>query len=86
MQFLYTIAISSLLYVMDTINWSVEEKNKLEIIQNRVVRMGMGADKMVGVEAIRGDMGWILSEERLFKRKFIIRLEKMDGQKSITKK
>ena len=41
---------------MDTINWSVEEKNKLEIIQNRVVRMGMGADKMVGVEAIRGDM------------------------------
>ena len=72
-----TIAVPSLLYGMDTINWSVEETNVLEIIQNK---MGLGANKMVGMEAIRGDMGWSTFEERLFKEKLIfkIRLEKMD--------
>ena len=29
--------------------------------------MGSGADKMVGVEVIRGDMGWNTFEEKLFK-------------------
>ena len=63
---------------MDTINWSVEEINKLEFIQNKVGRMGFGATKMVGVEAIKGDMGWSSFEERLFIGKFKIKLEKMD--------
>ena len=42
--------------------------------------MGLGSNKMVGVKAIRSDMGWSSFEERLFKGKlkFKIRLEKMD--------
>ena len=43
-----TIATPSLLYGIDTINWSVEETNKLETIQNREGRMDLGANKMVG--------------------------------------
>ena len=74
------IAIPSLLYGMDTISWSAEEVNKLEVIQNKIGRLGLGANKMAGTEAIRRDMGWSTFEERLFKGKlkYKIRLEKMD--------
>ena len=52
------IAVPSLLYGMDTINWSAEELNKLEVFQNKLGRLGLGANKMVRTETIRGDMGW----------------------------
>ena len=35
-----------------------QKTNKLEVIQNRVGRLALGSNRMVGVEAIRGDMGW----------------------------
>ena len=40
----------------------------------------MGANRWIGTEAIRGDMGWSTFEERLFKGKlkYKIRLEKME--------
>ena len=78
---IYTI--SNLSIAMDTINWSVEETNKLELFQNKVGRMGLGANKIVGVESIRGDMGWSSFKERLFKGKLKckIRLEKMDDDR-----
>ena len=74
------VAIPSLLYAMDTINWTVEEINKFEIIQNKIGRLGLGANKWVGTEAIRGDMGWSTFEERMFKGmlKYKIRLENME--------
>ena len=65
---------------MDTTSWSAEEINKVEVIQNKIGRLGLGANKMVGTEAIRGDMGWSTFEERLCKGKlkYKVRLEKMD--------
>ena len=47
----------SLLYGMDTISWSAEEVNKLQVIQNKMGRLDLGANKRVRTEAIRGDMG-----------------------------
>ena len=75
-----TVAVPGILYAMDTMSWSAEEVNKIEAIQNKVGRLGLGANRMVGTEAIRGDMGWSTFEERLFKGKlkYKIRLEKMD--------
>ena len=35
----------------------------------RVGRMGLGTNKVVGLESIRGDMVWNSFEERLFKGK-----------------
>ena len=34
------------------INWSAEEVNKMEVIQNKIGRLGLGANKMVGIEGI----------------------------------
>ena len=53
---------------------------KIEVIQNKIGRLGLGANRLVGLEAIRGDMGWSSFEERLFKGKlkFKVRLENMD--------
>ena len=74
-----SIAIPGILYAMNVINWNIEEINKMEVIQNKVGRLGLGANRMVGIEAIRGDMGWSSFEERIFKGelKYKIRLEKM---------
>ena len=43
---LKAIAVQSLLYDMDTINWSAEEVNKLEVIKNKIGRLGLGANNL----------------------------------------
>ena len=42
----------SLLYGIDTISWSAEDVNKLEVIHNKIGRLGQGANIMVGTEGI----------------------------------
>ena len=75
-----SIAVPGILYAMDSINWTADEIRKIDVIQNKVGRLGLGANYLVGTEAIRGDMGWSTFEERLFKGKlkYKIRLEKME--------
>ena len=53
--------------------------NTLEGIKNRVGMIDLGANRIVGTEAILGDMGWSSFEERIFKGTltFKIRLEIM---------
>lgn len=65
---------------MDVMAWSVNEIETLEKVQNRVGRMALGANKYVGVEAIRGDMGWSTFAERSMKAVLMykIRLERMN--------
>ena len=78
-----SVAVPGLLYGMDTVRWSQENLEKMEKIQNRVGRLGLGANGMVGTEAIRGDMGWSTFEERIFKGslKYKSRLEQMNEQR-----
>ena len=83
------IALAGLLHGSEVLNWTKEDLNKLEVIQNRVGRIGLGANMMVGIEAIRGDMGLSLFEETIFKGtlKFKIRREKwekIDGLRRFT--
>ena len=74
------VAVPSLMYGMDTVQWSKEEMDRIEVIQNRVGRLALGANRIVAVEAIRGDLGWSSFEERMYKAKlrYKVRLEKMD--------
>ena len=46
------------MYGVNVMKWTNGELDKLEVIQNKVGRMTQGADRYVGVEAIRGDMEW----------------------------
>ena len=77
------VAVPSLMYGMEVIDWSVGEISRMEVIQNKVGRLALGANRMVGVEAIRGEMGWSSFEERLFKAKlrFKTRLERMGNDR-----
>ena len=53
------------------------------MIQNVVGRVALGANRYVGVEAIRGDMGWSTFRERVMKGKmnYKIRLERMPEER-----
>ena len=49
------IAVPSIMYGKNVMKWTKGELDKLEVIQNKVGRMALGANRYVGVEAIRGD-------------------------------
>ena len=46
-------------------------------MQNKIGRLGLGEKRMVGMEAIRGEIGWSTFEERILKStlNYKIRLE-----------
>ena len=44
-----------------------ENMNKLEDVQNRMGRIGLCANRMVGTETILGEMRWSSFEERILK-------------------
>ena len=53
------------MYGMEVVNWSAEDVKKLEVVQNKVGRIALGANGYVELETVRGDMGWSTFEERL---------------------
>ena len=59
-----------------------EEFKKL-VIQNRVGRIGLGGNKYIAVEAIKGEMGWRSFKERGVKAilNFKVRMELMDNNR-----
>ena len=56
-----TIAVPSLMRGLDVMPCTLGDCDRLDVIQNVVGRVALGANRYVGVEAIRGDMGWSLS-------------------------
>ena len=56
-------AVPSIMYAMEVINWTADTAKKLEKIQNGVGRIALGANRYIGVVAIRVDMGWNTFEE-----------------------
>ena len=59
------------------------ELDKLKVIQNKMGRMALGVNRYVGVEAIRGDMGWSPFDERMTKSviTYYVRIEKMSNNR-----
>ena len=77
------VAVPSIMYAMEVIDWTADTAKKLETIQNGVGRIALAASRYTGVEAIRGDMGWSTFEERLMKNQleYKIRLERMNNKR-----
>jgi thymidine phosphorylase len=50
--------VPSTMYGLDVRAYSDGELDKLDLVQNRVVRLALGAPRQTAVEALRGDMGW----------------------------
>ena len=77
------IAVPGLLYGMEVINWTMGEIKQMEVIQNKIGRLALGAKKYAAIEALRGEMGWSTFEERIMKGtlRFKVRLEEMDGSR-----
>ena len=58
------VAVPSVLYGMNVMNWNEADYQKLEVVSNKVGRVPLGANGHLMVEAIRGDMGWSTFCER----------------------
>ena len=82
-----TLAVPSIMYGMNVLNWSEHELQKLEVIQNKVERVALGANRYACVEAIRGDMGWSSFSERSMKGNIMykVRIERMDDERWVKK-
>ena len=57
-------AVPSVMYGVEAMAYTNAEWRKLQVIQNKVRRIGLGENKYVAVEAIRGEMGWSSFKER----------------------
>ena len=77
------IAVPTIMYGMEIIDFGKKEEKGLEIVQNRAARRALGANKHVGMEALRGEMGWSSFEERIDKAKikYRLRLEHMNEKR-----
>ena len=63
------IAVTNVLYRIDSIDWTADQIKKLDTIQNKVDRLGLDANRLVRTEAILRGYGWRSFEEWLFKGK-----------------
>ena len=53
-----TIAVPSLMRGLDVIPCTFGDCDRMDVIQNVVGRVALGSNRYVGIEAIRGEMGW----------------------------
>ena len=77
------LAVPSVMYGLEIMEVGGKEKRGLEIVQNRAVRRGLGANRHVATEALRGEMGWSTFQERIDKTKinYRVRLEHMSDKR-----
>ncbi|KAF2349195.1 hypothetical protein FHG87_020049 [Trinorchestia longiramus] len=77
------IAVPSVIFGMNVMAWNGGDHEKLEVLQNRVGRLALGAPKWTAVEAIRGDLGWSLFSERMVKDvvNYRVRIERMENKR-----
>ena len=82
-----TVAVPNLMYGMNVINWSESHMQKLEVVQNKVGRVALGANGYAAIEAIRGDMGWSTFSERCMKGSLMYkkRVERMEETRWVKK-
>ncbi|KAF2357797.1 Immunoglobulin-like domain [Trinorchestia longiramus] len=72
------------MFGMNVMAWNGGDLEKLEVLQNRVERLALGAPKWTAVEAIRGDLGWSLFSEKMVKTvlNYEVRIEQMENKRS----
>ena len=60
-------AVPSMMYGMNVINWTERDMQKFDVVQSKVGKVALGANGYAAVEAIRGDMSWSTFSERCMK-------------------
>ena len=80
-------AVPTIMYGMNVLNWTECERQKLEVIQNNVERIALGANRYASVEAIRRNMGWSTFSERNMKDciMYKLRVERMPCKRRVKK-
>lgn len=70
----------SVMYGMDVMVWNESYINKLEVVENRVVRMSLNVSLYAATEALRGDIGRSTFRGRQIKGilRYKVRLKRMD--------
>lgn len=61
------VAVTKFMYGAEVLGWSVKELQRMDLLQRKVGRMALGARKFVAVEALKGEMGWSLFQDRVNK-------------------
>ena len=81
------LGVPNIMYAAGVLPWNAGEFGKLEVAQNKIGRLGLGAKKMVGTETIRGEMGWSTFEERILKNvlNYKVRLENLEDSRWVRK-
>ncbi|KAF2347322.1 hypothetical protein FHG87_021923 [Trinorchestia longiramus] len=71
------------MFGMNVMAWNGGDLEKLEVLQNRVGRLALGAPKWTAAEALRGDLGWSLFSERMVKAvlNYKVRIERMENKR-----
>ena len=77
------LAVPSVMCGLEIMEVGGKEKRGLEIVQNRAARRGLGANRHVATEALRGELGWSTFQERRDKTKinYRVRLEHMSDKR-----
>ncbi|KAF2366571.1 hypothetical protein FHG87_002672 [Trinorchestia longiramus] len=71
------------MFGMNVMAWNGGDLQNLEVLQNRVGRLALGAPKWTAVEAIRGDLVWNLFSEKMVKAvlNYKVRIERMEYER-----
>ncbi|KAF2369076.1 Helicase-associated domain [Trinorchestia longiramus] len=64
------VAIPSIMFGMNVMTLNGGDLEKLEVLQNRIEHLPLGAPKWIAAKALRGDLGWSLFSERMVKAVF----------------
>ena len=77
------VAVPGIMYGMEVMHWTENELARLDVIQNKIGRVALGAKRWTGVEAVRGDMGWSQFGERVTKSvlKYKVRMDRMGPER-----
>ncbi|KAF2369166.1 hypothetical protein FHG87_000087 [Trinorchestia longiramus] len=71
------------MFGMNVMAWNGGDLEKLEVLQNRLRRLALGALKWTAAEALRGDLGWSLFSERMVKAvsNYKVKIERMENKR-----
>ena len=73
-------AVQSLMYGLETMRWTKNDWDRMEVTQNRIGRIALGANRYSATEALRGEAGWSTFGERVAKAvfRYKVRLQQTD--------
>ena len=76
-------AVPRAMFAAEVLNHTAGEVKKLEVLQNKVARMALGANGYIAVAALKGEMGWSLFQERIDKARLLFKAKLTNMEDSL---